>query len=81
MVDTVCNISVLPSCKQAQSGNWSMFFTCRENKQRDSTRLCCGDEAQAFFSARDQLDEPDLFALGLLKQKNSNAGTGVERMF
>lgn len=49
--------------------------------QTDSTRLCCGDEALAFFSARDQRDKPDLFALRLSKERNQNAGTGVEGRF
>lgn len=49
--------------------------------QTDSTRLCCGDEALAFFSARDRRDKPGLFALRLSKERNQNAGTGVERRF
>lgn len=49
--------------------------------QTDSTRLCCGDEALTFFSARDQRDKPGFLALRLLKERNQNAATAVERTF
>lgn len=73
-----------PHADEPSLGTGACFFLHAEKTssgQTHSTRLCCGDEALAFFSARDQLDKPDLFVLCLLKERNQNVGTGVERAF